>query len=288
MGEGKTDNMYDTEVSGDSRFRSELDSKFDENEMSVIQSLQESYDISHIDLSKLTSEERQAEIKRCKDMNTQYSRIMYFISSNSGYLMYSTNVNYFFISETLKLPTSDYSDFIALQGFAWSIKPLYGWISDSFYPFRYRIKPYIFLTCVLYGLLCAFIALKEPSYSTFCNIWFLMNVCNAFIDAMAEGITAINTKLGSKIAKLQEAERRQTGVIEDEEEENEMKSFGLFNIIRGILRAFMAIIGGLMADKVSIHVSYLILGVYPVIMVLYTLFIFKEEKVRHKLFFCLT
>ena len=39
MGEGKTDNMYDTEVSGDSRFRSELDSKFDENEMSVIQSL---------------------------------------------------------------------------------------------------------------------------------------------------------------------------------------------------------------------------------------------------------
>ena len=288
MGEGKTDNMYDTEVSGDSRFRSELDSKFDENEMSVIQSLQESYDISHIDLSKLTSEERQAEIKRCKDMNTQYSRIMYFISSNSGYLMYSTNVNYFFISETLKLPTSDYSDFIALQGFAWSIKPLYGWISDSFYPFRYRIKPYIFLTCVLYGLLCAFIALKEPSYSTFCNIWFLMNVCNAFIDAMAEGITAINTKLGSKIAKLQEAERRQTGVIEYEEEENEMKSFGLFNIIRGILRAFMAIIGGLMADKVSIHVSYLILGVYPVIMVLYTLFIFKEEKVRHKLFFCLT
>ena len=205
---------------------------------------------------------------------------MYFISSNSGYLMYSTNVNYFFISETLKLPTSDYSDFIALQGFAWSIKPLYGWISDSFYPFRYRIKPYIFLTCVLYGLLCAFIALKEPSYSTFCNIWFLMNVCNAFIDAMAEGITAINTKLGSKIAKLQEAERRQTGVIEDEEEENEMKSFGLFNIIRGILRAFMAIVGGLMADKVSIHVSYLILGVYPVIMVLYTLFIFKEEKVR--------
>lgn len=41
----------------------------------------------------------------------------------------------------------------------------------------------------------------------------------------------------------------------------------------------MSIIGGVMANKVSIHVSYLILGVYPVIMMIYTLFVFHEERV---------
>lgn len=116
-------------------------------------------------------------------------------------------------------------------------------------------------------------------------IWLILNICVAFIDAMAEGITAINTKLGAKIAKLQEAERRATGAVEDMEEENEMKSFGLFNIIRGILRAIMSLIGGVMAKKSSVHTSYGVLGAYPIVMIVYTLFIFKEERVSPNLKF---
>ena len=95
---------------------------------------------------------------------------------------------------------------------------------------------------------------------------------------MAEGITAITTKIDTKIAKLKEAERRATGV-QDENEENEMKSFGLFNIIRGIFRAITSLIGGILANKLNIHTHYIIVGVYPVIMMIYALFIFKEHKV---------
>lgn len=106
-----------------------------------------------------------------------------------------------------------------------------------------------------------------------------MNVCIGFTDAMAEGITAITTKLSAKIAKLQEAERRAHGAVEEVEKENELKSFGMFNIIRGILRSFMSLIGGVVADKISISVAYGILSIYPIFMILYTIFIFKEEQV---------
>jgi hypothetical protein len=134
--------------------------------------------------------------------------MMYFISSNSGYFTYSQNVNYFYISEKLSRPSSDYAKFLSYQGFCWSIKPIYGWISDSVYPFRYRIKPYVLMFCILHLLTCLFIVSHEPTFTTFCITWTILNLCVAFIDAMAEGITAINTKLGAKIAKLQEAERR--------------------------------------------------------------------------------
>jgi hypothetical protein len=170
--------------------------------LDIIQNLQDSFDLSHMDLNKLTSEERQAEIKRCKHMNMHYRRMMYFISSNSGYFQYSANVNYFFISEHLKLPSADNTRLNVKQGIAWSIKPLYGWICDSFYPFKYRIKPYIFLACCLNILICVTIFLVEPSFELFLIQWLVMNIGVAFIDAMAEGITAINTKIDTKIAKL--------------------------------------------------------------------------------------
>jgi hypothetical protein len=128
--------------------------------------------------------------------------MMYLISSNSGYFTFSQNVNYYFVSETLRLPSSDFQKVLAYQGLAWSIKPIYGWISDSIYPFKYRIKPYIFLSCVLHGLVCATIFLHQPKFDYFLILWLIMNICIAFVDAMAEGITAINTKLGAKIAKL--------------------------------------------------------------------------------------
>ena len=124
--------------------------------------LQDSFDVSHIDLNKLSSEERQAEIKRCQKMNQHYQRLMYFISANSGYFNFNTSVNYYYISETLGRSTKDYSIFMAFQGLAWSIKPLYGWISDSVYPFTYRFKPYIFLFCLLHLLVCFFVVSTQP------------------------------------------------------------------------------------------------------------------------------
>ena len=116
----------------------------------LVQNLQDSFDLSHLDLDLLTSEERLAEIKRCQGIQTQYMRMMYFISSNSGYFSYTDSISYFYISETLKRPSQDMASFNYYSGLPWSIKPVYGWISDSIYPFKYRFKPYIIFLCLMH------------------------------------------------------------------------------------------------------------------------------------------
>lgn len=128
--------------------------------------------------------------------------MMYFISSNSGYNAFGANINYYYVSETLQKGTADYANFGSYQGFAWSIKPIYGWISDSFYPFKYRFKPYICLCCIVHILACLYVVLVKPNLTMFTVVNCTTAVCVAFIDTMAEGITAINTKLQAKIVKL--------------------------------------------------------------------------------------
>ena len=162
-------------------------------------------------MNKLTSEERQAEIDRCKGIYKQYSRMMYLISSNSGWFMFSDRVNFEYISNKLRLGPDVKTLFDAYTGYCWSVKPMYGWITDSFYPFRFRIKSYVMFFAALHCATCIFIALHEPNYNTFLYANIILNICTAFIDALAEGISAINTKMTVKIAKLKEAERRETG-----------------------------------------------------------------------------
>lgn len=276
-----TGNDYDEVTNqssvGDSANYSEV--RTDDNNM--LQSLQDSFDLSNIDLTKLTSEERQAEINRCKEIYKHYSRMMYLISSNSGWFQYSDRVNFDFIANKLKLGPDDKSSFDAKMGFCWSIKPLYGWISDSFYPFRYRIKSYILFWCSLHCATCLWVFnTAEPGFPTILWSNVSLNMCVAFIDALAEGISAVNTKMTKKILALKEVEKRETGNVLEDEGDNEMKSFGNFNLIRGMFRAIMGLAGGVMADYVSIQVSYLILAFYPVIMILYGVFMFKEQRKR--------
>ena len=107
---------------------------------------------------------------------------------------------------------------------------------------------------------------------TWANV--VLNVCVAFIDALAEGISAINTKMTVKINTLKAAERRETGNVLGEEDDNEMKSFGNFNLIRGMFRAIMGLAGGVTADIMTIQASYAVLAFYPIVMVAYTIFVF--------------
>lgn len=214
--------------------------------------------------------------------------MMYLISSNSGWNIYSDRINFNFIANTLRLGPDAKSHFDADMGVCWSIKPLYGWLSDSFYPFTYRIKPYVIFMSCLNASACAFICFGNyligeamPSFNMFWYANFIINVCVAFIDALAEGISAINTKLEQKIKTLKDVEKRETGnVLPDEGEENEMKAFGNFNLIRGLLRAIMGAFGGVTAQKFSIQLAYFILGLYPILLALYTLFIFREASKR--------
>lgn len=184
-------------------------------------------------------------------MYAHFKRMMYFISINSGFYAFCGNINYYYISELLQRPPGDFSLFNSIGGIAWSIKPIFGWMSDSYYPFRYRFKIYIILCCIFHILTCVFVIFNKPDFTIFCIASFIININVSFIDTLASGFTAINTKLLAKITKLQETRKRKTG-IDFVEDENEIKSFGMFSIIRGLCRAFSNMGGGLLAHMLSI------------------------------------
>ena len=64
------------------------------------------------------------------------------------------------------------------------------------------------------------------------------------------------------------------------DDNNSMKSYGLFNMLRGLLRYVTALIGGVFAKSFSVGVSYTFLCVYPTFMIIFTLFFFKETSVK--------
>ena len=58
---------------------------------------------------------------------------------------------------------------------------------------------------------------------------------------------------------------------------NSLKSFGLFNMLRGLLGCVSGLASGIVARRVSVGVSYCLLCIYPTFMIIFTLFCFKES-----------
>ena len=58
----------------------------------------------------------------------------------------------------MKRQTSDLTIFLAFVKIAWTIKPVYGWITDSIYPFKYRFKPYVSVMALFFISVAAFVA----------------------------------------------------------------------------------------------------------------------------------
>lgn len=187
----------------------------------------------------------------------------------------------------MKRQSSDYTIFIAFTGLAWTIKPIYGWITDSIYPFKYRFKPYVTLMSCLYLLIAAYVALHTFDFQEETNLFnfdifklavLLLNICVAFIDSLAQGLTVVTTKIDIKIGKLRQRRATMQGV-DFMDENNSMKNYGLFNMLRGLLRCVTALIGGVFAKSFSVGISYTFLCVYPIFMIVFTLIFFKETSV---------
>jgi len=138
--------------------------KEDGDELKMVLSLQDSLDVSHMNLDMYSVEQCEEEIRRCTVMNVHYRRLMYLIAINSGMHYYSQNINYYLISDLMKRQASDWTVFTAFTGLAWTIKPIYGWITDSFYPFTYRFKPYVTLMSIIYLLIAVYIAIHTFSF----------------------------------------------------------------------------------------------------------------------------
>lgn len=60
------------------------------------------------------------------------------VSSNSGWFMMARFISIHYIRSDLGKDAVDFTKFDSFTSLPWIMKPIWGWISDSFYPFRYR------------------------------------------------------------------------------------------------------------------------------------------------------
>ena len=118
------------------------------------------------------------------------------------------------------------------------------------------------------------IFVPKPGVTLFVTSLFLYSLTVSYIDALAEGISAMITKYNQRIEVLEG---------KNGSEDNSMKALGMFNSVRGIFQAIMSFVGGFVVERTKsshLFISGIILSSYPVIFCLQTLFLFKEEKVR--------
>lgn len=62
----------------------------------------------------------------------------YMMAFYSGLLFLTYYSNFFYVMDHFSKGSADYSKFYNLTASSWTFKPIFGWISDSFYPARYR------------------------------------------------------------------------------------------------------------------------------------------------------
>ena len=228
------------------------------------------------DMSKWSSEERQAEIRRLNSQVARFKILMFMVSMNSGWFFYTNNFQLFYCKSVLDMTAPQFSAFQSNTGLPWLIKPLWGFFSDSFWVFGYRLKSHIMMATVVSMLTSAWLVISpRPQATSFTISNLILSWSVAYVDTMAEGMSAVITKIYERIKILEELENGK-----EEGDDDSMTAFGSYNAIRSLFRAVMSFVGGILAKKFgkSTFWSGVILGTYPLIMFLYVLLIFKEER----------
>jgi hypothetical protein len=133
--------------------------------------------------------------------------------------------------------------------------------------------------CSLHILISSTLLFYEPGFKAFATFVFLIYFCVGFVDSLGEGMTAVITKMDIRLSDLKSEEEKATIFMDDIEK----RSVGNYFVSRMALRAVGTFLGGLLAKKVTIEVVYTIYAIFPLGVILWTLFCFREMKVSFSL-----
>lgn len=126
---------------------------------------------------------------------------------------------------------------------------------------------------ILHILFCILVFLYPENFNFFTFCVFMNYFVIGFTDSLAEGMSAVITKLQEKV-KIME------GGDMDEEDSEEGEAIGFFFVFRTLIRTLAIWVGGILTSRgVSVGYVYLILAVFPGLLLFYSFFIFKEERV---------
>lgn len=128
---------------------------------------------------------------------------------------------------------------------------------------------HIFISLVFFFL--------TPSFGVFTFFVFLIYYCVGFVDALGEGMTAVITKMEIRLSDLKSQEEKETIYMDDIEK----RSVGNYFVSRMALRALGTFLGGMIAKQFSIKIVYAIFAIFPLGVILWTVFFFNEITVNY-------
>jgi len=142
------------------------------------------------------------------------------------------------------------------------------------------MKSYIIINSFLITAQCFAIYFFKPNYSIFTYLIFGIYFCVGFIDALAEGMTVIITKMVKFLKEIRPIQ--DIDEIEVSSDWNK-KALGNYLVMRILVRMIFLFFGGLLSSKfqVDIGMIYAILGILPIPLAIYTIFFFHEDKVKY-------
>ena len=89
-------------------------------------------------LSKLNPVDREEEIKTLKSEVRQYMFLMVMVAINTAWFFYTVNVVIYYDKNELGLTGPENAKVQSILFLPWSFKPIWGYLSDSFFIFGYR------------------------------------------------------------------------------------------------------------------------------------------------------
>ena len=224
-------------------------------------------------LAFLTDEQKEREIKRLNTLIGQYKLILYSVAITVGWAAYATNMTIFYTKNVLNLSPEATTRINSIAFLPWSVKPLWGFLVDSVFPFRYRFKSHTTFVSLFNCLVMAVLIYQpKPHKDLLTVVLFLQIASISYIDSMAQGMTAMITKLIAKVKALEDP---------DSTEVSPLRIFALYTSVKNLVRCVMTFVGGIIVERTA--KSYLLVSGFaqascPLVLCLLTLFVFREQR----------
>ena len=178
-----------------------------------------------------------------------------FVYFSQGIGSLASQPLFFYLKETLRLPASTVMYLGSITIVPWMIKPLYGWISDTFPLWGYRRKSYMIASGLLSTATTIFLGITAalPLLCLYA-VLILDSLGGAVKDVAVDGIMV---EEGQRLGLTGRIQALQWG------------SLTFASVITGVA-------GGYIAEHFDYHLSFRIVAVFPAVVALLALF--YEEK----------
>ena len=148
------------------------------------------------------------------------------------------------------------------------LKPFIGHIEDKYPICGYKIKSYTLIYAIGSFLISVSIAFFNMNITLLCALVSTSAILECTGGALAEGMTAITLKYQKKLKELESSDKTLS----------DGANFGYLQVLGNFTRILCDFLGGFYGIKLEYTQVFLILGVFPCLLIFYSAFCFKEPK----------